>query len=151
MAKISARALDGSPIFDSTEPLKIQVNSRDIANADRKDPADCVMARAVRRCIHAHEVRAHLGRVFVRQREKGPWKRYETSTALRSEIIAFDRGGAFEPGEYMLRKIRDSQTSLARSRYSEGRNRNRSSRKGRAQKKRMAPHTMKNVRGGPVL
>jgi hypothetical protein len=147
MSNISKRPLDGSPVFDATNDLLIEVVKNDVAKADQKDPADCAMARAVRRCTKAHEVRAHLGRVYVRQREKGPWKRYETGPALRSEIISFDRGGGFQEGQYMLKSIRPAHKLSARKKWKAGANRNSKLRK----TKRIAPHTFKNVRGGPIL
>ncbi len=55
----------------------------------------------------ADEVRVHLSRVYVRTGRK--WTRYKAANGLRTEIIAFDRGGSFEAGEYTLKPSPPSQ------------------------------------------
>ncbi len=136
--------IDGKPIFDAKKSIRIEVNNNDISRADRKEPADCAMARACRRSLHAKEVRVHLGRVYVRQNE-GNWQRYLTSPALRTEIISFDRGGGFQSGEYVLRAPQATKRLGADSRKRLKRKRKSGS------KTRQAPkHIFKDVRGGPA-
>jgi hypothetical protein len=92
---------DNLPVIDAKHPIKIVVNARDVSNADNKNPADCVLARACRRNLDVPEVRIHLSRAYVRA-NKGNWTRYIVPQSARSEIIAFDRGGKFETGEFVL-------------------------------------------------
>jgi hypothetical protein len=92
------RRIDGLPVYDAKRPISITVTAKDVANAKRKSPGACVAALAAMRGLHAKEVRVHLGRVYVRHTQS--WLRYETKPRLRNEIIAYDRGGTFEPGEY---------------------------------------------------
>lgn len=141
------REIDGKPVFDAKKPLILKVNANDVAKADPKEPADCAVARACRREMHAKEVRVHLGRVYVRMNE-GNWTRYLTPKAMRQEIITFDRGGSFEPGEFTLsppmsRAATGKQQGTSRRKYKNG-----SSNPNR--KKRPAPHIVTNVRMGPA-
>jgi hypothetical protein len=98
---MALKQIDGLPIIDAKRPLVVHVTAEDITKADRKEPTDCVMARACRRDAHVKEARIHLGRVYLRS-NKGNWVRYMTPRYLRTEIIAFDRGGDFAAGEYTL-------------------------------------------------
>lgn len=93
--------IDGKPIINATEPLELEIVSSDIDKADRKEPLDCVVARACRRELKAKEVRVHLSRIYIRF-GGGSWQRFMTPAAMRADIIAFDRGGTFPPGKYVL-------------------------------------------------
>ena len=55
------------------------------------------------RQLGASEARVHTGRTYVKINEE--WMRYNTPVSLQKEIVAFDRGGSFEPGEYELRPL----------------------------------------------
>lgn len=93
--------INGKRVVDATKPIAIHITKRDTADGANKDPAACAAARAVKRdvpeCVNA---RVHIGRVYVETPKQ--WVRYNTPDALRTEIIAFDRGGSFAPGEYKL-------------------------------------------------
>lgn len=93
--------INGKPVVDATKPIKIEITARDAKEGDNKNPSSCAAARAVKRdiaeCVSA---RVHIGRVYVETPRK--WIRYETPDSLRTEIIAFDRGGSFAPGTYKL-------------------------------------------------
>lgn len=93
--------INGKKVVDATKPIAIHITKRDTTDGDNKNPASCAAARAVKRdvpeCVNA---RVHIGRVYVETPSK--WIRYNTPDALRTEIVAFDRGGSFAPGEYKL-------------------------------------------------
>lgn len=93
--------IDGRPIIDAAKPVTLEILDRDIAKADRKEPLDCVVARACRRDLGAKEVRVHLTRIYVRFSD-GSWQRFVTPKRMRTDIIAFDRGGSFPPGSFVL-------------------------------------------------
>lgn len=95
------KTIDGLPIFDAKHSLKLEISPNDIAKADPKQPADCAVARSIRRTTHCKEVRVHLGRIYVRSNASN-WQRYLTPKPMRNEIIAFDRGGTFEPAKFTL-------------------------------------------------
>lgn len=136
--------LDGLPVLNAKRGVKLHVIDNDIKRADRKVPEDCVVARTCRRQMHAKEVRVHLGRVYVRQ-NAGNWLRYMTPRSLRTEIISYDRGGRFEPGEYHL----SAPTPTARKAGHQGSAWARP-KKGRKGKKRRPMHVVTDVRIGPA-
>ncbi len=142
--------LDGKPIFNAKRALKVTVSKKNCDSADRKEPGNCAMAKACRQELHVLEARVHLGRVYVRTAQKPDrWTRYQTTAALRTEIIAFDKGGSFAPGEYTLAAL----PPKAAARYGKqqgskqpGRKKNKDS-----GKRRKTPHVVTNVRGGPAI
>jgi hypothetical protein len=93
--------INGKKVVDATKPVLIHITERDATDGDNKNPSGCAAARAVKRdlpeCVSA---RVHIGRVYVETPKR--WIRYETPDALRTEIVAFDRGGTFQPGAYKL-------------------------------------------------
>ena len=94
--------INGKPVVDARKHAVIHITDRDTIKGATKDPGACAAALAARRdiadCISA---RVHIGRVYIEQKEK--WVRYQTPESLRTEIIAFDKGGSFQPGDYTLR------------------------------------------------
>lgn len=144
---MTLKAIDGKPVLDAKRPITLNITKGDIDKADRKEPADCAVARACRRELHAKEVRVHLARIYVRMND-GNWQRFMTPKAMRSEIIAFDRGGSFEPGEFVLtpptgRDVASGKRQGKTPKFKQARyNPNR--------KKRRAPHVVTDVRGGPA-
>jgi hypothetical protein len=100
--------INGKRVVDATRRAKIVITKRDTIKGDNKNPSGCAAARAAKRtlpdCISA---RVHIGRIYIEQKKQ--WLRYFTPRSLRTEIIAFDRGGTFQPGEYVLRTPSDSQ------------------------------------------
>ena len=93
--------INGKKVVNATKNLKIHITQRDALEGANKNPSSCAAARAVKRdapdCVSA---RVHIGRVYVETPTK--WIRYKTPDSLRSEIIAFDRGGTLDPGDYLL-------------------------------------------------
>jgi hypothetical protein len=134
--------IDGKPVINAKRAITLNIIKNDIAKADPKEPADCAVARACRRELHAKEVRVHLGRVYLRSNESN-WVRYLTPKAMRAEIIAFDRGGSFEPGEFQLAPPPPSKQTGKRQSKS-------NSRKARGSAKRKPYHIITNVRTGPA-
>jgi len=92
--------INGIQVLDATKPMKITITDRDITRGDTKDPAACAAALACKRDLNATEARVHIGRTYVKINNK--WTRFNTPKSMRGEIIAFDRGGTFMPGEYTL-------------------------------------------------
>lgn len=139
-------SIDGLPVLDAYETLTIHVTAQDIARADIKHPEGCAVARACMRETHAIEARVHLGRVYIRT-SKDHWNRYITPRSMRDEIIAFDRGGKFEPGEFTL-QIPSPTIKLGK--HYGGKNKPRSSKLRKLAPKRRSPTIVKNVRTGPA-
>lgn len=101
--KIRHQKINGLPVKNGKKSISIEVTDRDVKNATMKDPTNCVAAVACRRDLGCTEARVHVGRTYLRF--NGHWERYLTSKNLRDEIIAYDRGGRFIPGEYVLMKM----------------------------------------------
>jgi hypothetical protein len=138
---MAIKSIDGLPVLDAKRPLKLSVTMADIKKANPKQSNECAIARACARELHVKEARIHLGRIYLRTNDHN-WLRYQTPKAARNEIIAFDRGGTFEPLELKLLPVCPSER-LGVERGP------RSPHKGKG-KKRAAPHVVTNVRGGPA-
>lgn len=114
--------INGKKVVDATKPVTIHIKPRDCTEGENKNPSSCAAARAVKRdvpeCVSA---RVHIGRVYVETPTK--WLRYSTPPALRTEIIAFDKGGTFQPGDYKLNAIQPSHRKGKRSGSDTNRNR----------------------------
>ena len=95
------KAIDGLPVEDARKPIIITVTKGDCSGGDPKYPATCAAARALRREFHAKDVRVHLSRVYIKT-TPDKWVRYLVPRSMRTEIISFDRGGIFAPGEFQL-------------------------------------------------
>lgn len=100
--------IGGLPVVDANKPLRVKITPRDIARGDNKNPSGCAAARAIMRQTHCTQARVHIGRVYVKDDQKKRWVRYRTPMAMRSEIISFDRGSEFAPGEYIIPPIQPS-------------------------------------------
>jgi hypothetical protein len=93
--------IEGLPVINAKKPLKLHVTPLDIKAARKHSPGNCAVAKACQREWKAKEVRVHLSRIYVRHNEQN-WTRYFTPYAMRSEIIAYDRGGEFLPSVYTV-------------------------------------------------
>ena len=134
--------INGLPVVDAPKPLKLHITKSDVAKGNTKDPGACAAARACMRELHAEEARVHIGRTYLKM--GGKWMRFNTGPALRSEIIAFDRGGTFEPGEYHLAALYPSERPTGKRRGGQSPNKTRAER--RVSPKRRKPHTVTGIR-----
>lgn len=126
--------INGKRVVDAKSKIKIHITPRDATEGDNKNPSGCAAARAAKRDIpHCINARVHIGRVYVEHKRE--WVRYFTPDALRTEIIAFDRGGTFQPGEYELKPPSPCEREEARKEYRTGSETNRSG-SGRRTKRR---------------
>lgn len=138
-------AIDGIPVTDAKHPITLTITDKDCRGGDPKRPDTCAAARAIRRQEGVADVRVHLGRIYLRQ-NKGNWQRFKTPESMRNEIIAFDRGGAFNPGTYELSPIPPNEQKKRGKAHSPMKQAQRG--KG---KKRKKPHVVANVRTGPAI
>lgn len=127
--------IDGLPVYDATKSVSVEITGPDIRKGKPLRPDACAAAIACMRQFHVKEALIHRGRAYLKQKDH--WLRYLVPGALRSEIIAVDRGGTFEPGEYRLLKIQPSRATDT--------SRDTGKRKG-PQKKRPSYHHTENVR-----
>lgn len=101
--------INGKKVIDAKKPTKIKITAHDVKMGQSKSPSKCAASLAaehsIEECLSA---RVHIGRVYIEHEKQ--WVRYDTPGSLRSEVIAFDRGGAFEPGEHTLLPISKCDT-----------------------------------------
>jgi hypothetical protein len=99
--------INGKPVVNGKRKWMLSIDDGDIAGGKRKGPGQCAAARAIlRENVDVRGVRVHIGRIFVEYDKH--WERYATPSSLRSEVIAFDRGGTFMPGVHSVRPISPS-------------------------------------------
>jgi hypothetical protein len=99
--------INGKPVINGKRKWMLSIDEADIANGKRKGPGQCAAARAILRTqANVKSVRVHIGRIFVEYEDK--WERYQTPHSLRTEVIAFDRGGTFVPGVHSVGPISPS-------------------------------------------
>lgn len=146
MGKITQ--IDGLPVIDAKRPIMLNITTLDIRKADPKQPDSCAIARACMRELHVKEARIHLGRIYLRTNDSN-WTRYQTPSALRDEIIAFDRGGTFQPCGARLLPVAPSQ--LTKNKRQGGKDAPDRQAKRKQAKKRRPYHHITDVRGGPAV
>lgn len=98
--------IDGAPVVNATKKLPITITPRDVKLGETKDPGACAAARACMREAGATQARVHISTTYLKMDKE--WVRYRTPAAIRSEIISFDRGAGFQPGDYVLRPLQPS-------------------------------------------
>jgi hypothetical protein len=94
------RMIDGKPVVDADDSVIIHITEADCERGSKKDPAKCAAALALKRTTGCDECRVHMACTYLRHGKK--WLRYATPVSLRAEIISFDRGGGFYPGDFRL-------------------------------------------------
>lgn len=108
----SVRTIEGLPVVDADEDIIFEVTKRDVENSKKKDPANCAAAKAGKRILKT-DVKVFLSRMYIKENKH--WIRYLTPPSVSREIISFDRGSEFSPGEYVF-KAASSQQRLGVSR-----------------------------------
>ncbi len=101
--------INGKKVVNSTKPVVLEVTAIDIKTGDNKNPSQCAAAKACLRQLKVVSARVHVGRTYIELPDK--WVRYLTPKSLRSEIMAFDRGGNFEPSTHVLGGINPSKAT----------------------------------------
>lgn len=95
--------INDTDVEDANEKLQVVITKSDVRLGSTKNAKACAAAVALCRQTGCEAARVHLSRVYIKK--SGKWTRFATPPSLRSEIIAFDRGGKFEPGEYTLAPV----------------------------------------------
>jgi hypothetical protein len=97
---IKSRKLNGLPIVDAKHGLVLNIKKCDITGSKKADASSCAAARALKREVGSN-ARVYLTRTYIQTGKV--WQRFITPQSISREIVAFDRGAAFEPGEYILK------------------------------------------------
>lgn len=101
--------IDGKPVIDTRKKIVLTITPRDVANGKKKAADCCAAAKACVRQFGAKSARVYTSRVYIEMPEH--WLRFHTPESLRTEIVSFDRGHAFEPGEYPLTPMQKSKAT----------------------------------------
>lgn len=133
--------IDGIEVRDATRPVVLHIRDAD-ARSGKKDPGNCAAAKAACRIEGVIEARIYRTRSYLLMQdsrtEKKFWKRFNTPGAIRNELIAFDRGGTFQPDDYQLGVITPNERI--------GSERTRGAPTGPKKSKRPTPHIVKGIR-----
>lgn len=92
--------IKGIEVEDATNHLTVTVTKEDVRKGALKKADRCAAAQAIIRETGCEDARVHVARAYVKN--NGTWKRYFVPDSLRTEVVAFDRGGKFTPGDYIL-------------------------------------------------
>ena len=95
--------IQGMNVVDANQELEVSITQNDIRLGKKKTAHGCAAALAICREHHADAAIVHFSRAYVKKGET--WYRYSVPPMLRSEVVAFDRGGNFEPGDYTLKTV----------------------------------------------
>ena len=115
-----AKELD-LPIVDAKKHIEVSLTNRDIRNSSMQDPTSCAFAKACRRKEDVVSAYFFLTTAYLQFENR--LERYVLPPSMRSEIVAFDRGGpsAMEAGIYRLsppgktKRIGKKQSSSVKS------------------------------------
>jgi hypothetical protein len=102
--------IQGVEVEDASEKLEIAITKNDVRLGAKKNSDACAAARAVCRQYHCEAAKFHFSRAYIKR--DGKWLR-------------FDRGGAFEPGEYTIAPVQPTVRLDAPSRKRYSRNKKR--------------------------
>jgi hypothetical protein len=93
----------GTPVTDAKNDLRLHITKLDVRSGAKKNADACAAANALCRQEGCTEAKVHFTRAYIKKGKT--WVRYYVPPALRSEIVAFDRGGTFEAGDYELKAM----------------------------------------------
>jgi hypothetical protein len=94
-------------VKDSTQNVRIEVSARDVSNSTKKDKQGCAMAVACKRKMHLDGVIIARNKAYLIKGKKAI--RFDVPQSVQKEVVSFDRGAAFEPGDYHLTRISPAQ------------------------------------------
>jgi hypothetical protein len=101
-------------IINAETPLLITVPAQLTKSKRRKNSYHCVFAEACQLIPQVEEAIVHLSTAYLRFKGEDTFRRYRVQTKLRDQIVAFDKYGDFEPGEYRLGVLQASHQANGR-------------------------------------
>jgi len=90
-------------VVDAKKNVDIEVTNADDRVAAKKSHKTCAMAVACKRKFKLDGVVISVNRAYLVKGKKA--ERFELPPSVSREVVSFDRGGGFEPGEYQLSKV----------------------------------------------
>ena len=95
--------IQGIDVVDADKEIEVTITPNDVRFGKKKEAHSCAAARALCREHDAEMAIVHFSRAYVKKNDK--WYRYSVPPMLRTEVVAFDRGGDFAPGDYTLKPV----------------------------------------------
>lgn len=90
-------------VVDAERNARIEVTSKDEATSRKKSHKGCAMAVACKRKFHLDGVIISVNRAYLVKGDRA--RRFQLPPSVSREVVSFDRGGGFEPGDYELSKV----------------------------------------------
>jgi hypothetical protein len=98
--------INGTQVKDATKKIVLTITPQDVKSGAKKNANSCAAANALCRQEGCEAAKVHMSRAYIKKGKT--WYRFAVPTALKNEVLAFDRGGAFEPGDYILAPVQPS-------------------------------------------
>ncbi len=111
--KLIERLFNGLPVVDAKKDMVIKAIAADVKAAKRRDPFNCVFAKACKRLFGSHTVAFFRNYAYVENNNQ--IERFSLPRATRDSVMMFDKAGKAEPGGYLLRPPSPSDTLEART------------------------------------
>jgi len=115
-------------IEDAAECVEIEVTKQDDKIAKKKDHKTCAMAVACKRKLGLDGVLISINTAYLVKGTKA--RRYHLPQSVAREVVSFDRGAGFAPGQYQLSKVPKSLRLGTKQRNKTGRGRTGGGRQG---------------------
>jgi hypothetical protein len=87
-------------VVDATRSTKIEVTKKDASSRAVKNHKECAMAVACKRAFHVDGVVISRSVAYLVKGNQA--RRFVLPNSVIHEVISFDRGGGFAPGNYAL-------------------------------------------------
>lgn len=117
--KLIDRLFNGLPVMDAKKEMIIQAIAADIKSAKRRDPFNCVFAKACKRIYGSHTVAFFRNYAYVEKNNR--IERFSLPKATRDSVMMYDKAGIAEPGGYLLRPPSPGDTLDCRRLRGQGR------------------------------
>jgi hypothetical protein len=101
-------------IDNATKAMIIDVPEQLTHSSRQRNPNNCVFAKACRNIPDVEEAIVHISTAYLKFKGEETFRRYRVNTRLRDQIVAFDRFGVFDPGEYTISVIQPSHRADGR-------------------------------------
>jgi hypothetical protein len=98
--------INGTTVKDANQQIILKITAADVKAGAKKNSNSCAAAKALCRQEQCEAAKVHMSRAYIKKGKT--WFRFSVPLALRNEVLAFDRGGSFEPGEYVLTPVQPS-------------------------------------------
>jgi hypothetical protein len=96
------RTYRGKRVEDATTNFRFNVLMDDCRRGKADDPQACAGARAIKRSYPAEVLAVHVHRQVTMVELKNKVIRFRTPHGLRDQLLRFDAGKKFDPGNYHI-------------------------------------------------